>query len=204
MTSSEELSGVILSRDPAGERFFRIRLFDQTTGLRAVLFSSPDKRSSKAPPPDLFDDIQCLVNSKQSEQSIPFARDFEKVHSHRELTAHPAHFLAAGEIARFYLANGSHLLDPAPQLKLLRTSLASLIRASFSKVVLIKLYFCFARNEGLPVRESWLTGLPNDLREAALQVLRTPVKDVAIEMERIHELLHSLQLWMNSETELQV
>ena len=204
MTASEELSGVVLSRETTGERFFRIQMFDQTSGLRAVLFSSPGKRSSKLPPPDLFDDIMCLTNPKQSEQSIPFARDFERVHSYRELTALPAHFLTAGEIARFYLANGSHLLDPAPQLKLLRTSLGSLIRATFSKVVLLKLFFCFARNEGLPVRESWLAGLGSDLRENAREVLQCPVKEVVVEKERVEDLLHTLQIWMNTETELQV
>jgi hypothetical protein len=179
-------------------------MFDQTSGLRAVLFSSPGKKSSKLPPPDLFDDIQCLTHPKQSEQSIPFARDFERVHSYRELTAHPAHFLTAGKIACFYLLNGSHLLDPAPQLTLLRTSLGSLMRASFPKVVLLKLYFCFTRNEGLPVRESWLSGLSGDLREEAREVLQRPVKEVGVEKERIQDLLHSLQIWMNTETELQV
>jgi hypothetical protein len=204
LTASEELSGVVLSRDSTGERFFRVRMFDQTSGLRAVLFSSPGKRSSKHPPPDLFDDIICLTNPKQSDQSIPFARDFERVHSYRELTVQPAHFLTAGEIACFYLSNGSHLLDPAPQLALLRTSLGSLMRASFPKVVLLKLYFCFARNEGLPVRESWLSGLPVDSREDAREVLQRPVKEVGVEKERIQDLLHSLQIWMNTETELQV
>ena len=78
------------------------------------------------------------------------------------------------------------------------------MRASFPKVVLLKLYFCFTRNEGLPVRESWLSGLSGDLREDAREVLQRPVKEVRVEKERIQDLLHSLQIWMNTETELQV
>jgi len=107
-------------------------------------------------------------------------------------------------MARFYLTNGSHLLDPAPQLKLLRTSLEALGRASVPKVVLIKLYFCFARNEGLPVRESWLAGLPEDRGESALLILKQHVDQIRVEPERINQILLSIQMWMNAETELQV
>ena len=204
MTDSEELSGVVLSREPAGERFLRIRIFDQTSGVRVALFRRPIEKAIKAPPPDLFDDIQCLLHHQPSVNSIPFVRDFEKVHTFRELAVHPPFFLTAGEMARFYLTNGSHLLDPAPQLKLLRTSLEALGRASVPKVVLIKLYFCFARNEGLPVRESWLAGLPEDSVASALLILKQHVDQVRVDPERINQILLSIQNWMNGETELHV
>jgi len=204
LTDSEELAGVVLSREPAGERFLRIHIFDQTSGLRVALFPRHLKKAAKAPPPDLFDDIQCLLHQQPSANSIPFVRDFEKIHTFRNLATQPSLFLTAGEMARFYLTNGSHLLDPAPQLKLLRTSLEALGRASVPKVVLIKLYFCFARNEGLPVRESWLAGLPEDRGESALLILKQHVDQIRVEPERINQILLSIQMWMNAETELQV
>ena len=199
-----ELSGVALSSDPAGDRFVRIRIFDQALGLSAALFRLPGKRSCQSAPPDLFDDLECQLNPFRSGSSIPFVTEYQKARSYRELARNPAHFLSASEIARFYLNNGSHLLDPRPRLELLRTALDSFSRSLVPKVVLLKLYFRFARDEGLPVRESWLSYLPKVLAEETRRTLSRPVSEIGLDANRIEELVESIKLWMNSETELRV
>lgn len=204
LAGSRELSGIVLSRDPAGDRFLRIRIFDRTEGLSAALFPVPAKGNKKSSPPDLFDVVECILKPVKAESSIPFVLDFKRVHSFRELASKPIFFITASEIARFYLNNGSHLLDPAPHLKLLYSSLDSFSRVKAPKVVLLKLYFRFAREEGLPVRESWLAGLPSDLHDDALEILKLPVDKTKIVDSKIYEVLESLKIWMNAETELRV
>jgi hypothetical protein len=199
-----ELSGVALSSDPAGDRFVRIRIFDQALGLSAALFRLPGKKSGQSAPPDLFDDLECQLNPLRSGSSIPFVAEYQKARSYRELARNPSHFLSASEIARFYLNNGSHLLDPQPRLELLRTALDSFSRTLVPKVVLLKLYFCFARDEGLPVRESWLSCLPQVLTEETRRALTRPVCEIGLDANRIEELVESIKLWMNAETELRV
>jgi hypothetical protein len=204
LADTNELSGIVLSRDPAGERFLRIRIFDQVLGLKAALFSLPGKSTQKSIPPDLFDDVNCLLNPNHTQLSIPFVTDFQRAFSYRALAIDPLIFLTASQIARFYLINGDHLLEPAPRLKLLRSSLDSFQRAQVPQVVLLKLLYCFARDEGLPVRESWLAGLPRRLSLHAQEVLGLPVDRAMIELSVINEILESLRNWMNSETELRV
>ena len=199
-----ELSGIALSSDPAGDRFVRIQIFDQSLGLSAALFRLPGKRSGQSAPPDLFDDLECQLNPLRTGSSIPFVAEYQKARSYRELARNPDHFLSASEIARFYLNNGSHLLDPQPRLKLLRTALDSFSRSLVPKVVLLKLYFCFARDEGLPVRESWLCYLPQVLAEETRRALSRPVSEEGLDANRIEELVESIKLWMNAETELRV
>ena len=198
------MSGIVLSRDPAGERFLRIRIFDPIFGLKALLFALPGKRRQKTTPPDLFDEVECILKPRKTDASIPFLEDFRTIKSYRELATKPKVFITASEIARFYLKNGSHLLDPSPRLELLRSSLGSFQRTEFPQVVLLKLYYRFARDEGLPVRESWLPSLPKNLLKETLDMLRLPVDEALVDPDKICEVLESLKNWMHAETELRV
>ena len=204
MSGSKELSGIVLSREQTGDRFLRIHLFDKTAGLQTVLFSTPPKNSNKMSPPDLFDDLECILKPRKSESSVPFVSDFQCLKSHREIAIDPQTFITASEIARFYLINGSHLLDPEPRLKLLRSSLSSFARASTPKVVLLKMYYCFARDEGLPVRESWLAGLSQSTCGDTLEILRMPVDQASPDSSKLNDILENLKIWLNAETELRV
>ena len=197
-----ELTGIVLSIEPTGERFIRARIFDENEGLCTAHFPVSLKKMGKLIPPDLFDDIECRLNSNRSPSSIPFVTEYQKIRSFRELARNPALFLSASQIARFYLQNGSHLLHPSPRLKLLRTALSSFSRAGDPKVVMLKLYFCFARDEGLPVKESWLNSLPQILATVAHKNLSEPVERSRSKDHFLDELLSSMKLWMNSETEL--
>jgi len=169
------LTGIVLSIEPAGGRFLRARIFDEDNGLCSAHFPTSLAKMPKFVPPDLFDDLECRLNPNRSPSSIPFVAEYQKVRSFRELARNPTHFLSASKIARFYLQNGSHLLEPAPRLKLLRTALNSFAKARDPKAVLLKLYFCFARDEGLPVRESWFNLLPEILASEARKTLSEPV-----------------------------
>ena len=202
MINSGELSGVVLSREQTGGRFLRIRLFSAELGLSGALFPISSQKKINPPAPDFLDEVECLFNNKKSENSIPFIREFETIESYRDLATYPLLFMTASEIARFYLNNGSHLLDPGPQFKLLRSSLDSFRRARVPNVVLLKVYYCFARNEGLPVRESWLFGLPKPLYNDVVTILGQPVDQANIEQSKINDIMESLKIWMNGETEL--
>jgi hypothetical protein len=196
------LTGIVLSIEPAGGRFLRARIFDEDNGLCSAHFPGSIAKMPKLVPPDLFDDLECRLNPNRSPSSIPFVAEYQKVRSFRELARNPTHFLSASKIARFYLQNGSHLLEPSPRLKLLRTALSSFARAGDPQAVLLKLYFCFARDEGLPVRESWLNTLPGILAAEANKILFEPINRSVSREHFLDELIGSIKLWMNSETEL--
>ena len=180
LADTNELSGIVLSRDPAGERFLRIRIFDQVLGLKAALFSLPGKSTQKSIPPDLFDDVNCLLNPNHTQLSIPFVTDFQRVFSYRALAIDPLIFLTASQIAGFILSMETTFLNQLPFKivvhRLIHFSGHRFPSCSAEAVVL------FCEDEGLPVRESWLAGLPRRLSLHAQEVLGLPVDRAMIEL----------------------
>ena len=59
--------------------------------------------------------------------------------------------------------------------RLLRTALAAFATGVRPDAVSFKSLYCFARDEGYPVKQEWLPTLPKTIRTAALHLLRTPL-----------------------------
>ena len=197
-----ELSGIILSIEQSGDRFLNAKIFSQTNGLCTVLFRTTGKKAGNHTPPDLFDEVECRITPGRSNSQALFVSDYQRISTFRELAIKPAYFLAASELSRFFLMNGSHLLEPHSHFSLLQKALASFLRARDPQVVLLKLFYCFARDEGLPVRESWLAGLTKQKFDAVSEILSKPVEQVRSEPLELCDLLGSIKSWMNTETEL--
>ena len=64
--------------------------------------------------------MECQLKLSNSSNGLPFVGDFKIIASNRELCFDPNSFFAASKIARFYLDNGAHLLDPIPHYTLLK------------------------------------------------------------------------------------
>ena len=200
--SDLEVSGVVLNQEQAGESHRRVYLFHEN-GLTAFLFRYM-RHGSFARLPDFLDEVECLLNPPKSGAGLSFVREFKVLSSQRELARNAESFLAASQLARFYLDNGAHLLDPAPHFCLLKKGMDAIPRAGNPNLVLLKVYFEFSRMEGLPVRESWLHSLGTEDRTKAEALLFRPVHEFTVVADELISLLTSLKTWMNGETELRV
>ncbi len=198
-----DLYGIVLARDQTGEKFCRVSLFDHRLGLTAAMIRVTGKGAKSSSPPDLFDEVECRLSPSKAGSSMRFLAEHRTTRSFRVLASNPSVFLTAGEISRFYLRNGSHLLDPLPKFHLLRSALDSFSRARLPKVVLLKIYFSFARDEGLPVGESWLANLPLPVHDQIRSTLFRPVDHPETCPDLlVDDAVESIKRWMNSETEL--
>ena len=75
--------------------------------------------------------------------------------------------------------------------------------AGYSPVaVYLKAIYRFARVEGYPVKEAWWQSLPLDRKQNAAETLNVPLRDLVQEECATEEILESLRLWLNAETEL--
>ena len=110
-------------------------------------------------------------------------------------------FFAAAEISRLFLNNGSHILEPQTLFALLLKSLDAMEHGS-PQAVRIKTLFVFAQQEGLPVKQAWLPELDIGLRKQAEVILGSRLSELKELPARVDEILKSLTLWLNSETEL--
>lgn len=196
----EELSGIVLQTTATGDKHSRISLFSKQFGLQSILFRKSGKRTLGAQP-DLFDDLECTLSYASIGSGMPFIREWNVLRKRNFLAQDHKVFFAAAEISRLFLNNGSHILEPQPLFALLLKSLDAMEHGS-PQAVRIKTLFVFAQQEGLPVKQAWLPELDIGLRKQAEVILGSRLSELKELPSRVDEILKSLTLWLNSETEL--
>ena len=194
-----EIRGVVLNREETGENFIRLTLFC-SNGLRRCLLRKVRKLSAISPP-DLFDETEIALQPNNS-QGLSFIKEHQVLQKRMSLAFDRERFDAAGFLARFYIDNGEHLLDSIQFFRILQDALTSLIDHGHPPTVLVKTLFLFAREEGLPVKESWFSGLSVEFAKVAQAILRLPVKESISLHDQAPLILESLCHWLRSETEL--
>jgi len=199
-TNAHSLEGIALSRVETGENHLRISVFSEILGLQTVLFRK-NRRPRANDSPDLFDEIELSLAPARS-SGFRFVRECRVIAKKRELAHDHRRFQVASDIARLFLENGQHLIEPKPFADLLHSALSALCKGGNPQVVYFKALFLFAREEGLPVKESWLSDLTRERRMRARAVLSQPVDVQDGDLSNLCALVDSLRLWLNSETEL--
>ena len=196
---TDQLSGIVLQMLESGEKYQRISIFSPLEGLITVMF----RRSRKSPnqiKPDLFDSLECTLSSSSRDVGIPFVRECRIVLKRSYLALDHRIFFAAAEIAKIFLHNGIHILDSVDHYNLLENSLGSLGRGH-PQATRIKTLYLFAKLEGLPVKQAWFPGLNQNLQSKARFILGSSINEDS-NFEDAEQILESLILWLNSETEL--
>ena len=194
-----EIRGVLLNQEDTGENFSRLTLFSTHGLLRCLLRKS--RKLSAVSPPDLFDEVEIILQPPKN-QGISFVKEYQVLQKRMSLVMDRSRFETAGFLARFYIDNGEHLLDSPQFYRILQNALGSLLEDGFPPTVLVKSLFLFAREEGLPVKESWLSDLPSKTLEQAVTLLKRPVKESGDLNDLVPSLLESLCQWLRTDTEL--
>lgn len=198
----QQIKGIVLNAVASGESHRRYTLFSAREGLQSALFRIRAKKGAP-PAPDFFDLVELSLRQPSSITSIPFAKEGECLilRKRTELGADHNRFLAASGISRLFLDNAIHLLEPASMFTLLENSLDALIAGGNSTIIRFKTLFVFARNEGHPVKQAWMTELDSSMRKSAGIILGKTVAELGDGPEHSSQLLQSLSRWLNSETE---
>ena len=194
-----EIRGTVLNQEETGENFVRLHLFGEA-GLRLCLLRKIRKLSAVSPP-DLFDEVEITLQAPKN-HGLPFIKEHQVIEKRMSLAFDRECFDAAGSLARFYIQNGEHLLEPLYFFQILQNALRCLIDKGHPSTVLLKSLYLFAREEGLPVKESWFAGLSPQTALLAQNVLKLTVKESKLYSEQVPQILESLRQWLSAETEL--
>jgi len=199
---SRTLQGVVLSREESGEGSLRIRVFSSDEGLVLVYKRLASKRASGSLP-DLFDEVELrLSRPRTGSDSVSFVSEWRLLTRRPELACGQSRLETASALSLLYQKNGAHLAEPAPASKLLADALDSLVAGYSPVAVYLKALYRFARVEGFPVKEAWWQSLSLVQKQNAAETLNVPLRDLVQEECAIEEILESLKLWLNAETEL--
>ena len=167
---------VLLKRPPT-DSFQAFTLFSSEHGALLALRRIPKKSSANHLALDLFDEISVSLETSNEGSSwfirearliarpTPIGRSYETLRHASALTA---------LIAR----NPVHEESRATVAALLRTAFAAFASSGRPDIVFFKTLYCFARDEGYPVKQEWLASLPGDLRAEAEHLLHTPLADL--------------------------
>jgi len=199
-TIAHSLEGIALNRVETGENHLRISVFSESLGLQTVLFRK-GRRNQANDLPDLFDELELSLAPARS-TGFRFVREYRVITKKRELAHDHRRFQVASDLARLFLENGQHLLEPKPFADLLHSALSALCKGGNPQTVYFKALFLFAQKEGLPVKESWLSDLTTAEQTHVRTILRRPVDSQEEELSTLCILVDSLRLWLNAETEL--
>jgi len=196
------LQGVVLSREESGEGSLRIRVFSSDEGLVLVYKRLASKRASGSLP-DLFDEVELrLSRPRTGSDSVSFVSEWRPLTRRPELARGQSRLGTASALSLLYQRNGAHLAEPAPAAKLLADALDSLVAGYSPVAIYLKALYRFARVEGFPVKEAWWQSLSLVQKQNAAEILNVPLRDLVQEKYATEEILESLKLWLNAETEL--
>lgn len=194
----------VLNRALQGENRERLSLLSLSGGLITALspLGSGSKKKLREVPALL--DKGAFTLRKVGNRDLYFVQEFS-VEKRPDALARNYHaFAAAAELARFVELNAAHLPELAPVYDVFERSLDALCAGYSPPVILLKAHFKIARDEGYPVRESWLQALPPLEQALAANYLGLPLKDLPVDEALATNLLKKLYLWLLSETDLRV
>jgi len=191
---------VLLKRPPA-DSFQSYSVFSPEHGSLLVLQRVAKKSAVTAVPLDLFDEVSLFLESSNQGRTW-FVKEARLVTRHADLGRGYETLVAASALASLVARNPVHEESRAAVATLLRTALASLAAGARPDVVYFKSLYCFARDEGYPVKEQWFPLLPADDRAAVAPILNRPLSEQTAEPVLVRHLQRGLEDYLRSQTEV--
>ncbi|MCX6951640.1 MAG: hypothetical protein NTV51_05590 [Verrucomicrobia bacterium] len=191
---------VLLKRPPA-DSFQSFSVFSPEHGALLVLQRVAKKSAVTAVPLDLFDEVSLFLESSNQGRTW-FVKEARLVTRHATLGRGYDTLVAASALASLVARNPVHEESRSAVARLLRTALASLADGARPDIVYFKSLYCFARDEGYPVKEQWFPLLPDDDRAAVAPLLNRPLSEQTAEPALVRHLQRGLEEYLRSQTEV--
>jgi hypothetical protein len=194
----------VLLKRPPKEAFQTLTLFSGEHGALTVLQRVAKKSATTAVALDLFDEASLLLESSNQARTW-FVKEARVLARPSNLARHYEALEFASEFATLIARNPVHEDSRAAVATLLRTAFAAFATGVRPDAVFFKSLYCFARDEGYPVKQQWLVTLPKELRVEADHLLRTPLAGLdqsKIENPKSKILIRRLADYLRGHTEI--
>lgn len=191
---------IILNKENSGENFIRFELFCQNKGKLSCL-SRVAKKTQSNNLPDLFD-IATIYLSPARQGKLFFLKEFQLNYRHTGISKSYSAFLYACRWTKLLSMNLSVVEHPEYLFSLTQKTLNALEFSPSPQSAYLKTLYLFARYEGYPIKEDWLTNLPIDLLNDVLSILRNPLDVQSLSVSKIETLIDLIQSWISQETDI--
>ncbi|MEY2882002.1 MAG: hypothetical protein RLZZ15_4382, partial [Verrucomicrobiota bacterium] len=131
-----------------------------------------------------------------------FVKETRLLTRHADLGRSYEALVAASTLASLVARNPVHEESRPAVATLLRTAFAALAAGARPDIVYFKSLFCFARDEGYPLKQQWFPLLPDDERAAVAPLLNRPLSAQTAAPATVLHLQHLLENYLRSHTEI--
>jgi hypothetical protein len=191
---------VLLKRPPA-EAFQGFTVFSVEHGSLLVLQRLAKKSASTAIALDLFDEASLELESSNQGHTW-FVKETRLITRPAGIGRSYDTLRAASVLTALIARNPVHEESRASVATLLRTAFAAFAAGARPDIVLFKSVYCFARDEGYPLKQQWFPTLASDDREAVAALLNRPLAAQTALPAAVSRLHRRLEDYLGSHTEI--
>ena len=192
---------VLARRPTAADGWQALTLFAPEHGLLHGMQRVPRKASSSQVLLDLFDEAALALESSNQCRTW-FVREARISRRHVAIGRSYEALQGASALAALIARNSVPPESRANVTALLRAGLSAFEESDKPEAVAFKCLYCFARDEGYPVKQEWFPGLTLADRELAAGLLNRPLAEQTASAEDTVRLRRLLEGYLRERTEI--
>jgi len=191
----------VLRRLPPADRFQQYTVLSAEHGPLLCLRRLATKASGASVALDLFDEADLWLESA-SQGRTWFVKEARVLVHHGAIGRSYETLRLASAFTAVIARNPVHADGWAGVAALLRQTLAAFGTADRTDVVYFKALYCFARDEGYPVKQDWWQGLTPAERTAVAGLLNRPLAGQTADAADVARLTRRLEDYLRGHTEI--
>ena len=164
----------VLLKKPPADRFQQVTVLSASHGQLLCLRRVAVKSASTSVALDLFDEADLWLESSNQGRTW-FVREVRVLTRHAAIGRSYDALRFASAFAAVIARNAVSEDSRERVYALVRQTFAAFATAARPDIVHLKALYCFARDEGYPVKQEWLRGLAEAERTAAAEILNQPL-----------------------------
>jgi len=191
----------ILLKRPPVDAFQSFSVFSPEHGGLQILQRVPKKSSSSFTPLDLFEEVTLDLESSNQGRTW-FVKEAQVVKRYSEIGRSYDSLRLACELTALVARNPVHEETRGAVATLLRTAFGAFASGARPDLVYFKSLYCFAREEGYPLKQQWFPTLPQVDREVVATLLNRPLAEQTAFPDVVARLQHRLDEYLRGHTEI--
>jgi recombinational DNA repair protein (RecF pathway) len=191
----------VLARKPPADRFQQLTVFSAHHGGLLCLHRLATKSPATSAILDLFDETDLWLESS-NEGRTWFIKEARLLARHETIGRSYDALRMASAFASIIARNPVHEESRENVYGLLRQTFVAFGSTPRSDLVYLKALYCFARDEGYPVKQEWWQDLPTAVRASAADMLNQPVAVQTAAPAAVAHLTALLEDYLRAHTEI--
>ena len=195
----------VLLKRPPSDSFQGFNVFSAEHGALLVHQRLPKRTAGKTGSTtvalDLFDEVSLRLESSNQGQTW-FVQETRLITRHANLGRSYETLRHASALAALVARNPVHEDGRQQVAALLRQAFTSFAAGARPDFVWFKSLYCFARDEGYPVKQQWFPTLPVADREAVATLLNRPLAEQTATLAAVARLQKRLEEYLTGHSEI--